>query len=42
VYHQALFFEKKYKNAESKPIWVKWMGEARLWKQWYWEKMCDL
>jgi len=42
IYHQTLFFEKKYKNVEEKPRWVKWMGEARLWKKWYWERMCDL
>jgi hypothetical protein len=42
LYHQALFFENKYKNREDKPQWISWFQSAREWRLWYWEKMCDL
>ena len=42
LYHQALSYENKYKNAEHKPRAVRYIKAAREWKEWYWERMCDL
>jgi len=42
LYHQALSYENKYKNTPNKPVLVRYMQEARGWRQWYWEKICDL